>query len=254
MFLFKKIVAPMFFPVPLCLEILLVGLILLWFTRWQKAGKVVVSIGFFTLALLGYSCTGNILLHPLEYKHPPLLSSSNQDNVKWVVVLGGGHTSDPNLPVTSQLTDGSLVRVVEGVRLHNTLPGSKILFSGGSGFDPVPNARIMAGAAQALGVSEADLTLEILSKDTKDEARLVKEIVNKDRFVLVTSASHMPRAMALFEKQGMHPIPAPTGHKVKERQAISPEMFFPSADGLKKTKIAFKEYLGLVWAKLRNQI
>ena len=64
----------------------------------------------------------------------------------------------------------------------------------------------------------------------------------------------MPRAMALFEKQGMHPIPAPTDHKVKERQAISPEMFFPSADGLNKTKKAFKEYLGLTWAKLRDQI
>jgi uncharacterized SAM-binding protein YcdF (DUF218 family) len=60
--------------------------------------------------------------------------------------------------------------------------------------------------------------------------------------------------MALFEKQGMHPISAPTGHKVKERQAISPGMFFPSADGLSKTKKAFKEYLGLAWAKLRNQI
>ena len=244
----------MFFPVPLCFEILLVGLILLWFTRWQKAGKVVVSIGFFTLALLGYSCTGNILLNPLEYKHPPLLSSADQDNVKWVVVLGGGHTSDPNLPVTSQLTGSSLVRVVEGVRLHNTLPGSKILLSGGSGFDPVPNARIMASAAQAMGADERDLVLETVSKDTKDEAQLVKEIVKKDRFVLVTSASHMPRAMALFEKQGMHPIPAPTGHKVKERQAISPGMFFPSADGLSKTKKAFKEYLGLTWAKIRGQI
>jgi uncharacterized SAM-binding protein YcdF (DUF218 family) len=220
----------MFFPVPLCLEILLVGLILLWFTRWQKAGKVVVSIGFFTLALLGYSCTGNILLHPLEYKHPPLLSSSKQDNVKWVVVLGGGHTSDPNLPVTSQLSGNSLVRVVEGVRLHNTLRGSKILLSGGSGFDPVPNAKMMQNAALALGVSEADLTLETLSKDTKDEARLVREIVRDDQFILVTSASHMPRAMALFEKQGMHPIPAPTGHKVKERQRISPGILFPSAD------------------------
>jgi uncharacterized SAM-binding protein YcdF (DUF218 family) len=254
MFLFKKIVAPIFFPVPLCLEILLVGLILLWFTRWQKAGKAVVSIGFLTLALLGYSCTGNMLLHPLEYKHPPLVSSSNQDNVKWVVVLGGGHTSDPNLPVTSQLTCSSLVRVVEGVRLHNTLPGSKILLSGGSGFDPVPNARMMQNAALAMGVDQHDLILETVSKDTKDQASLVKKIVNKDRFVLVTSASHMPRAMALFEKQGMHPIPAPTGHLAKERQAISPGMFFPSADGLSKTKKAIKEYLGLAWAKLRNQV
>jgi uncharacterized SAM-binding protein YcdF (DUF218 family) len=96
--------------------------------------------------------------------------------------------------------------------------------------------------------------MESVSKDTKDEARLIEEIVGNDSFVLVTSASHMPRSMAIFEKRGMHPIPAPTEHLAKESQRISPGMFFPSADGLKKAERAFHEYLGLGWAKLRGQI
>ena len=108
--------------------------------------------------------------------------------------------------------------------------------------------------ALALGLDRSDLVLEEESKDTKDEARLVKHIVKKDRFILVTAASHMPRSMALFRKQGMNPIPAPTEHLVKKRQKVSPGLFFPGASNLRKVERAFHEYLGLVWGKIRGQI
>ena len=99
-----------------------------------------------------------------------------------------------------------------------------------------------------------NLRIESTSKDTKDEARLIHDIVGKDRFVLVTSASHMPRSMALFEKRGMRPIAAPTEYLVKMRQKVSPAMFFPGADGLRKAERSFHEYLGLWWAWLMGQI
>ncbi len=252
--MFKKIVAPLFFPVPLCLEILLLGIFLLWFTRRKKAGKIVVSVGIVLLGILSYGFPSVALLRALEQKSPPLLQLDGSGDVKWVVVLGGGHTSDPRFPVTSQLGGSSLARLVEGIRLHRMLPGSKLVLSGGGVFDPVPNAEVMAGVAIAIGVDPQDLVLESLSKDTKDEARLIKEIVGKDRFVLVTSASHMPRSMALFEKVGLDPIPAPTDHCVKERQGgLSPGMFFPSAGRLGTAERVVYEYLGLAWARLRGQ-
>ena len=254
MFLLKKIISPLFLPVPLCLEILLTGLVLLWFTRRQKLGKIVVSMGVILLAILSYDAIPNGLLRPLEYKYPPLVHLKAIHDIKWIVVLGGGHISDPGIPCTGQLSDASMARLVEGIRLYRMLPGSKLILSGGSGFDPVPDAGIMADVARAIGVNKRDLILESLSRDTKDEARLIQKIIGRDRFVLVTSASHMPRAMALFEKRGMHPIPAPTEYLAKARQKISPAMFFPSADGLEKTERAFHEYLGLAWAKLRGQI
>ena len=243
MFLLKKILAPLFLPVSLCLEILLLGLILLWFTRKQKTGKVVISIGFLFLALLSFDATSDKLLQPLEYKYPPVLRSDDISGIKWVVVLGGGHISDPRLPVSSQLGGASIARLVEGIRLFRMLPGSKLVLSGGSTFDPVSNARIMADVAMAMGVDKRDLILESSSKDTKDQARLIKEIVGRDSFVMVTSACHMPRSMALFEKQGMKPIPAPTGYGVKQRQGPSPKMFFPRAHALLKAETAFYEYL-----------
>lgn len=254
MFLFKKMVGPLFYPLSLILGILLLGLLLLFLTRRQKTGKRVVLIGVLFLGLLSFEAVSDILLRPLEYKYPPLVSLDNIQNIKWIVVLGGTHASDPQLPVTSQLSNASLVRLVEGMRIYRGAPNSKLILSGGSPFEKVSNAKLMAEVALAMGVKEQDLILEDLSKDTEDEARLIQPMVGQERFILVTSASHMPRSMALFEKLGMHPIPAPTDHLVKKRQALAPTRFYPTADGIWKAERAFYEYLGLAWAKLRGKI
>ena len=71
MFIFKKLVAPLFFPIPICLEILFLGLFFLWFTRRQKTGKIVVSIGVIFLTVISYSAISNMLLRPLESKYLP---------------------------------------------------------------------------------------------------------------------------------------------------------------------------------------
>ena len=72
MFILKKIIAQLFFPSPLCLEILIAGLILLLFTRKQKAGKILLSIGVVLFTLLSYTALSNIFLKSLEHKYPPI--------------------------------------------------------------------------------------------------------------------------------------------------------------------------------------
>ncbi len=256
MFLFKKIVGPFFFPLSLCLEILIIGLILLWLTPKKRAGKVIVSLGVTLLILLSYGAFTDMLLKPLEYRYPPLLNFKDLAEVRWIAVLGGGHTSDPQMPPNSQLSGSSLSRLVEGIRAHKSLPGSKLILSGGALYDPVSNAKVLADVALTLGVDRQSLILETLSKDTEDEARLIKKIVGNDPFVLVTSASHLPRSMALFRKLGMQPIPAPTDYGVREKQeaGINPGMFFPNVGELGNAETAVYEYLGLAWAKLRGRI
>ena len=254
MFLIKKIVAPFFFPLSICLEILFLGLFLLWFTRRQKTGKIVVSTGVIFLTVIGYSTFSNMLLRPLEYKYSPITDVSAFSNVKWVVVLSGGHSTDPKLSITDQLSGTSLVRLIEGIRLHRTLSNSKLLLSGGSAFSSTSEASAMAEMATALGVEDNDLVLESKSKDTKDQASFIHNIIGNDKFILVTSASHMARSMALFQSKGMNPIPAPTGYHVKKIQKISPTMFFPSSKGIDKMERVVYEYLGTAWAGLRGQI
>ena len=254
MFLLKKIIGPLLLPLSLCLEILLLGIFLLWFTRKQKAGKIAVTTGIVLLVVFSYGGISDVCLRPLEYKYSPLMDFQAFSDVKWVVVLGGGHISDPKLPVTAQIGDSSLFRLLEGIRIHRKLPGTRLILSGSGVYDPVSDAKIMADVSYISGINNDKLILEELSKDTKDQARLIYEIVGHERFILVTSASHMPRAICLFQKLGMLPIPAPTDYLVKERQGISPGVFFPNTGSLHKMERSFYEYLGLAWAKLMGQI
>jgi len=254
MFLFKKIVSPLLLPLPIILVILVTGIFLLYFTRRQKTGKFFISAGVVLLALFSYGGISDLCLRPLEYKYPPLAEPGQFSDVKWVVVLGGGHISDPELPVTSQISDSAMMRLIEGIRIHKLLPESKLVLSGSGVFDPVPESETMANIARLLGVEENSMVLESLSMDTKDQARLISKIVKNERFILVTSASHMPRSMALFQKLGMRPIPASTDYMVKESQGISFGIFFPSTTSLQKMERVFHEYLGLGWGWIRGQI
>ena len=262
MFILKKIMAQLISPASLSLGISLIGLLLLVFTKRQRAGKVFVSIGLLLMLLFSYSFMPNYILRSLEGKYDPYyiqlsnisFKAEGMQPVKFVVVLSAGHISDPKLPITSQIGEESLVRLIEGIRIYRKYSGVKLILSGGRGFDPIPSATIMAQVAKDLGVDEEDIILESQSKDTKDEAQLMKSLVGNDHFILVTSASHMPRSMALFKRQGMNPIPAPTGHLVIRKEGISPSSFFPGSGNLHKVEKCFHEYLGIAWEKLRGQI
>ncbi len=261
MFLLKKIVASFLYPVSLGLEILILGLFFLWATKSLRRGKILVTLGTVFLLLFSLPPISSRLLTPLERRYPALLhpetvywGQTNQTSPRWIVVLGGGHVSDPRLPANSQITEAALARLVEGVRLYKALPGSKLLLSGGRVFDPVPESRLMARIAVVLGVEPQDIRLESDSWDTAQEAKYIAKMIGKGKFILVTSAAHMPRALALFKKQGLEPIPAPTDYLAKASQHPGPEEFFPQSASLQEARVAMHEYLGLAWAWLRGEI
>ena len=260
MFLFKKIVAPLFYPLTLCLILMVCGLFLLWFTKRQKSGKILVSMGVIILVALSYGTISDSFMRPLERIFPPLLIEKSpfmvpfEQKVKWIVVLGGGHTSDPGLPVTSQISFESLARLTEAVRLYRILPGTKLILSGGAVFDPVPNARIYFQTARIMDVPAEDLVLSEQARDTVEEARCIQRLVGRDPLILVTSAFHMPRAMALFKKRGMNPIPAPAAHLVRHRPEKIPMDFYPSAAALRQMQLVVQECLGIAWSKLMGWI
>jgi Domain of unknown function (DUF151) len=96
MFLLKKIVAPFFFPMPLILGCLTVGLMLLWLSNRQKAGRMLVSLGTLVLFLFSLESIAHLIVATLEDRYPPvLLASSGGPEVRWIVVLDSGHVSDP---------------------------------------------------------------------------------------------------------------------------------------------------------------
>jgi uncharacterized SAM-binding protein YcdF (DUF218 family) len=261
-FLFKKIMTPLLMPVTLGLEIAFLGLFLLWFTKKQRTGKLLVTLGLGLVLILGHNLVADPLISSLEKGYPPdqiQLEPINPSphlklSIKYIVILGGGHASDPALPLTSQVSAESLRRLIEGIQLYHRLPETKLIVSGGAIFDSMPHAELMFRLASDLGVPLTDIIVESRPKDTKDEARFIRPIVGGQPFFLVTDASHMRRSVALFRHLNMNPIPAPTGHSVRLDSQLTPSDFFPNADNLKKSEKAFHEYLGLLWARLRGQI
>lgn len=253
MFLFKKIVAPLLFPLPLCLLLLAAGLALLWFSRRQKTGKLIVTSGFTLLVVISYGWVTDPLLRSLErtYTPPgqPVLAEA-----KWVIVLGGGTSSDPALPLTARMTGGTLSRLMEGIRLQRQIPGSRLLLSGASVLGSGSDAEAMSAVAVALGVAPAAIVLDDVSLDTESQAVNVARIVGDEPSVVVTSAYHMRRTIALFAKAGVKPVPAPAHYVAQTNRGIGPGAFYPRVGGLLSAQIVENEYLGIAWSRLRGRI
>jgi uncharacterized SAM-binding protein YcdF (DUF218 family) len=255
MFFFKKLVAPLLMPVPVCLALLSAGLLLLWLRRRERAGKRLATAGTLLLVLLGYGFVSNRLLSSLERQYQPVAdASAAAGRVRWVVVLGGGSSSDHSLPEGVRLSEATLARLVEGIRLQRQLPGSRLLLSGGSVFSSDPDAETMRALAVGLGVDPGSIVLDTVSPDTETQAEVVRAQLGSEEFFLVTSASHMPRSMALFRKAGTNPTPAPTHFLTQENRGLSPGAFFPSSAGLRRAETVAYEYLGFAWAKVRGKI
>ncbi len=250
LFLLKKIVSPFFQPLSIVLLLLVSGLMLLWMTKKKNLGKIFITMGTIMLLLASYGFLADQLVVSLENRYPPLLDIKNIRNskdIKWIVVLGGGAIPDPRLPLSSQLGPDSLSRLLEGVRLHRQLPGSRLILSGGAIFKESPESETLAKTAILMGASESDMVKENKSMDTADQSKLISSIVGRNRFILVTSAIHMPRSIALFRKLGMDPIAAPTNYLVVKQSHTNPQDFFPATHSLRKIEAAIHEYLGLIW-------
>ena len=251
----QKLIVEFFSPLPFCLFVSILGMALLWTKKYQKTGKLWILIGLGTLILCGYGVL-NSQLQKIENKYDPLKISSipqvTLHKIKYIVVLGSGHVSDPRLPVTSQINGDSLRRLIEGIRIYRNIPNSKLLLSGGPGFDRVPNAEVMSKVALAIGVPKNDLVLENRPMNTEEEARLIKQQVLKNPFVLVTSSAHMPRTMAIFKELNMNPIPAPTDFIFKSSGKRHAGSFFPNCHNICITKRLIYEFLGSMWLTIKG--
>ncbi|HHL40759.1 MAG TPA: envelope biogenesis factor ElyC [Deltaproteobacteria bacterium] len=240
------------FPLPLCLELTTVGLVLLWFTKRQFLGRVFVTAGLVLLLAFSSQYISGALLAPFEYEYPPgglEEGTSLSDGTVDIVVLGAGYLEDEGLPLTGRLGDAALIRTVEGVRLYKRLGRARLILSGGS-FSETKPSELMARLAVELDVAADDLIVEKQSLNTHEEAVLLKPLLEDRRFLLVTSASHMPRAMALFRAQGLDPVAVPTGHLVSRERSVG----LPSAKGVEMAERAFYEYFGLLKERLMGHI
>lgn len=252
-FTLKKAIGGLLLPLPLLLLLMAVGLFLLWFSRWQKSGKILVSVSWLTLLLLSLQPVADFLLAPLENRYPTWQTQPQQPPAAWIVVLGGGYTWNPAWAPGSNLISNSLPRVTEGVRLWRENPGAKMIFTGGAARgNPRSSASVAAEVAESLGVPAQDIVTLDSPRDTREEAAAVAKRIGQAPFLLVTSANHLPRAMIFFEQQGLHPQPAPA-NQLAITSPLNPwERALPAAMWLGHSERAWYESLGRLWQRLTS--
>ncbi len=254
LFTLKKIISLFFYPLQLASVLWLAGIIT-WFLRPRsKKGLVLILVSGIWLLLMSLPLTSSLLFKPLETMAGPYASPEDlsQKGVEYIVVLGGDiRTGD--LTPADRAACSSLVRIMEGIRLWKGMQESRLVVSGGSeSSNMLTTAEAMAAVAESLGVPKAAIVLEELSLDTEEEAKLLKPLLEKSRFALVTSASHMNRALMHFRRVGLDPIPAPSDfHLKKFKHGL--RSVLPGLESLRMSQMATHEYLGTLFLIVKQR-
>jgi len=242
-------------PLNLAIFLLLAGLVAVLFGRRRLAGTGCV-LSFLILALSAWTSLGAMMLNPLEERFPkPALP----EKVDGIVVLGGGFEGAINLVRGSYELNSGGDRMVETAILARRFPEAKVVVSGGTGElllggegDATTAPRLLG----ALGVSADRLVLENRSRNTYENAVFTKELVTPnagETWLLVTSAFHMPRAKALFDKAGFPTTPWPVDYRTSGKEGFG--LFRDNApDSLQATTMAIREWIGLAAYWLSGRI
>lgn len=243
--LMKILVAQLLMPLPVLLSLLLLGLLLVW-AGWQRRGLVTSAAALVLLVLVSWAPVADRLLAPLETHYAALHDLPIEPDIAAVVVLGGGWHAAAPWSITGKLNESSAIRLMEGVRLWRQRPALPLVVTGASrNPEREPVARGYAEAARQLGVPPSRLQVLDTPTDTGLEARAVREALGEGaRVALVTSASHMRRAMQHFRRAGLQPLAAPTHFLAARGLTNSLEYWVPSATQLHKSERAIYERLG----------
>ena len=235
---------------PINLVLILLILAVFYFKRRPTASFKYLISALLLLIVSSMPITSDQFMVTIEDNYQAFTRSSK--SVDYIVVLGNWHENNAALPVTDQLSVGSLQRLVEAIRIYNLHPEAKIITSGHHNIDSVSNAQKMKQSLILLGIPAQKIITENFPKDTEEEAQLISPRVIGSTVVLVTNADHMPRAMKYFQAQGVEPIPAPTGRWVKNiNSPKSWGYYIPNSKKLQQTTVAWYESLGRLvqWLK-----
>ena len=251
-FVLSKTLGLMLLPTNFLIGVGLLGAILLA-TRWASLGRKLVVASVVLLAICGSSPLGRLLLYPLESRFPPWDAARGAPD--GIIVLGGSIDADLSAVHGVAVTGGGADRLIAAAALANRYPNTRIIYSGGSSKLISGDAREADYATalfESLGVSRERLTMEPRARNTQENAEFSKALAapkSGERWLLVTSAYHMPRSVGLFRKAGFSVETYPVDWRVGERADL---LTFSTIalDGLERTDVAMREWMGLVayWA------
>jgi uncharacterized SAM-binding protein YcdF (DUF218 family) len=247
-FILSKVLG--FFAIPSNLVIAL-GLfgVLLLATRLARIGRRLTIASLIALAVIGISPLGNALIIPLEQRFPPWDDTRGPPD--GIVVLGGAITPDVSAARNDVALNEAAERVTAAVALARRYPDARMIYSGGTGALIFPEGSEAASAVrifESLGIPHARIIAEEQSRNTVENAvfsMLLAMPQPGERWLLVTSGYHMPRAMGVFRQAGFPVEAYPVDWRTRGPQDVL-RPFSTLSGGLERADTAAREWVGLL--------
>lgn len=228
---------------------ILIGLLLAFTVRLRRSGLVIATIAALGLLAAGFSPLANWVILPLEERFPAFAEGDGP--VDGIVVLGGSFQAAEALARGQVVLNEAGERIVAMADLARRHPSAKLVFSGGGGdflTVDVPEADVLRRFLGTFGIAADRVIFENRSRTTRENAAFSRALVEPgpaERWLLVTSAWHMPRSIGCFRQAGF----AVTAYPVDFRTRGAGDAwrgFASAADGLRRLEVGVKEWLGLV--------
>lgn len=237
----------------------LAGLILLTRETRRRLGLWLAWGGLIYLIGFGIVPLGNLLILPLEQHFSGIARPKPTDGITGIIILGGFEDGWVSAGRGELTINESGERLTEGVRLARELPSAKVLFSGGVGAlwrAGEDATKPVSAYLQAVGIESSRIVLEGASRNTLENATYSAALIKPqpdERWLLVTSAYHMPRALGLFRKAGFTIKPWPVDYRTRGWQDL-----WRFSDrlpaGHQRLDLAVTEWMGLLLARLSGHV
>lgn len=248
-FAFLKIATALILPpASLAVAVILAGLLTM--VGWRRVARVVLGLAIAQTLVLAFQPVGDGLISYLERQARAAAREAPACCYDAIVVLGGGIS--PALPPEQPEPDlnDSSDRIWEAARLYHRGVAPTIVITGGSfraqnGGPPTTEADAMLSFLLALGVPASAIVKEPMALSTIDNIRFIRTLVAEKRVALVTSASHMPRALKLARRAGLNVGAFPTDFQATPLSRLPWDNWLPSVDGLRLSAQAIREIIAL---------
>jgi uncharacterized SAM-binding protein YcdF (DUF218 family) len=254
-FFFAKILGFFAIPSNLLISLGLLGIVLMA-TRFARVGRRLAVAILLVIAIAGLSPLGNALILPLEERFPPWDSSRGAPS--GIISLGGAIDTVVSPARGEVALNEAAERLSAIAELARHYPEARIVFSGGSGrliYSGASEAEFAARLFDSFGVAKESVILESKSRDTDENARFTKELVQPkpgERWLIVTSAHHMARAIGSFRAAGFPVEAFPVDYRTRGAVDLL-RPFATLGDGLRRTDTAVREWVGLVAYRLTGR-
>lgn len=247
---------PWIYPLPIGLLLVVAGALLLWH-RWRIAGGTLVAVAVIGLYLLSTPVVATALAGELERRFGPV-AVGELPRADAIVILGGG-VSPPARPRAAADLGRSFDRVWFGARLFRAGLAPLVITTGARPYadDGVSAAVATRELLQQLGVPRTAVETRGDSRSTREDALAVSAELERrglEDVLLVTSALHMPRALAAFHALNVQVWPAPTDHEVIAAGRSGTWSWLPYPWAFALTNRAWHEYVGMLYYRLRGWI